>query len=389
MKIRIQGARLIDPSAGTDAIGDLCIAEGKLVAATGFSADRLIDGQGLAVLPGLIDLSARVADAQEAQAALAGGVSCAVLPAGQRPGRAQLALGPLFAGEQLAPMAGLLAQGVAGFEAHGWPAAQPLLRAMQYAAELGATLWLRPQESSLAQGGVVAAGAYATRLGLPGIPVEAETLALHTIFTLQRATGARVHLCRLSSAAGVELLRQARQQGLPVTADISVQHLHLTDLDIGFYDTRCHLQPPLRGQRDRDALAQALADGTIDALCSDHTPVTQAGKNAPFAQSLPGASAVELLLPLALKWAHSRGLALPQALACLSSGPARVLGRPAPSLQPGAAADLCLLDPYAEYLLSPQSLLSGSAQTPFAGMMLPGRPLATLVGGDILWERPV
>ncbi|RIQ55477.1 dihydroorotase [Bordetella avium] len=391
MRVHIQGG--FDPLR--EEMVDLFLADGQIVARhrapDGFAADCVMDARGLALLPGLTDLSARLgADAaRESQAALSGGVTRLVLPAGQPAADSPLHLahvGPLTQ-TGLADMAGLMDAGCVGI---GDDAALPdtgqLWRAMQYAAGLGATLWLRPEDAHL--GGVAAAGPYATRLGLPGSPVEAEILALQTLFTLQRATGTRLHLCRLSSAAGVALLRAARAEGLPVTADISIHHLHLTDLDIGFYDSNCHLRPPLRGQRDRDALAQALADGTLDALCSDHHPVSAADKALPFAQTPPGASGVELLLPLTLKWARAQGLPLSRALACLTTGPARVLGLPAPSLMPGEPADLCLVDTECEWLLSAGAMRSGSAQTPFAGMMLPGRVRATLIGGRALWEMP-
>ncbi|KCB45199.1 amidohydrolase family protein [Bordetella hinzii] len=398
MRIHIRAARHLDPLDGRDEVADLFLADGCIIAhgqaPAGFQAERVIEAGGLAVLPGLTDLAAQLgADPRrEGRAALSGGVVRLVLPAEAPDGPGMprsLRLGPMLdAAGRLSAMAGLLDQGCAGIALGDapLPGSALLWRAMQYAADLGATLWLRPEDAGLAAGGVMAAGAYATRLGLPGIPEQAEVLALHTLFTLQRATGARLHLCRLSSAAGIALLRAARAEGLPVTADASIHHLHLTDLDIGFYDSRCHLRPPLRGQRDREAIAQALADGTLDALCSDHRPLGAAEKAGPFAETSPGASGVELLLPLALKWARARGLAPARALACVTLGPARVLGLPAPSLAPGAPADLCLVDLDDERRVA--EMQSGSAQTPFAGMMLPGRVRATLIGGNILWEMP-
>src|SRR5690606_16231552 len=151
--------------------------------------------------------------------------------------------------------------------------ASVLLRCMQYARSFDYTLWLRPQDPYLSKGGVAASGAYASRLGLSGIPVQAETIALHTILELQRSAQVRLHLCRISSAAGLELVRQAKKEGLPVTCDVSMNHVHLTDLDIGYFDSNYRFAPPLRSQRDRDAIWQGLLDGTIDAICSDHTPV--------------------------------------------------------------------------------------------------------------------
>ncbi len=396
----IRGARLIDPQHGQDAVADLYLAEGRILAQgaapAGFEPARVIEGHGLAVLPGLTDLAwhGGADPAREAQAALSAGVTRVVLAPGQAAVESPLQalpLAPLCGPEgQLAEMALALQNGgLAVAQGDGpLPGNRQLWLAMQYAADLDTTLWLRPEDAALAQGGVAAAGPYAARLGLPAVPEEAETVALQTLFTLQRATGARLHLCRLSSAAGLELLRQARRAGLPVTADATIQHLHLTDLDLGFYDARAHLRPPLRSQRDRDAIAQALADGTLDALCSDHCPLDEAAKAGPFALTRPGASAVELLLSLTLKWARAQGLPLVQAFACLTSGPARVLRQPAASLAPGAPADLCLVDLDDEWLPQLHGLRSVSSQTPFAGMMLPGRVRATFSGGRLSWETP-
>jgi dihydroorotase len=302
-----------------------------------------------------------------------------------------------LAGETLAEM-GLLAQ--AGCLAYtqgeqGIADTRVLWGAMRYASGMGLALWLRPQDPWLARGAVAASGAYAERLGLEGLPPQAETVALHTIFELQRATGARVHLTRLSSAAGLELLRAARREGLPVTADVSVHSLHLTDVDIGFFNTDFRLNPPLRGQRDRDAIQAALADGTVDALCSDHNPIDDAAKAVPFPLVEPGATGLELLLSLALKWARDHRRPLPEALARVTCGPAAVLASVSPlaasagHLGVGASADLCLADLEAEWLVMPGALQSRSGHTPFAGMMLPGRVRATVVGGSLAWETPV
>lgn len=429
MRLHIANGRLIDPANAVDGRHDLYIADGHVVAVgrepDGFHADRRLDATGLAVLPGLIDLSARVSQPgatafapSELRAALAGGVTRLVLPPDaeaplDEPGKAealmrhaepgQCRIHPLgamtvgLAGETLAEI-GLLAQ--AGCLAYaqgeqGIADTRVLWGAMRYASGMGLALWLRPQDPWLARGATVASGAYAERLGLEGLPPQAETLALHTIFELQRATGARVHLTRLSSAAGLALLRAAKREGLPVTADVSANSLHLTDVDIGFFNTDFHLNPPLRGQRDRDAIQAALADGTVDALCSDHTPVGDAAKAAPFPASAPGATGLELLLSLTLKWARDHRQPLAEALARVTSGPAAVLDKIAPQAGPaghlgaGVPADLCLADLDAEWLVTPGALQSSSGHTPFAGMMLPGRVRATVVGGSLAWETPV
>jgi dihydroorotase len=257
-------------------------------------------------------------------------------------------------------------------------------------------VWLRPQDAFLGKG-VAASGAVATRLGLSGVPVVAETIALATIFELVRATRARVHLCRLSSAAGVAMLRAAKAEGLPVTADVSINSLHLTDVDIGFFNPDMRLNPPLRQGGDRDALRAALADGTVDALVSDHVPVADDMKTLPFGEAEPGATGLELLLSLALRWGTDHGLALPQTLARITSEPVRVLGDAIGSLASsagrvveGGVADLCLFDPAAEWAVEPGVLASQGKHTPFAfastGMRLPGRVRCTLVAGAVAYE---
>jgi dihydroorotase len=244
---------------------------------------------------------------------------------------------------------------------------------------------------------VAASGAVATRLGLSGVPVAAETIALQTIVALMRGTGARVHLCRISSAAGVALLRAAKAEGLPLTADVSINSLHLTDVDIGFFNPAMRVTPPLRQQADRDALRAALADGTIDALVSDHTPVDEDAKTLPFGEAEPGATGLELLLSLALKWGADAGLGLPQTLARVTSLPVQVLGDALGSLASsagrlveGGVADLCIFDPAATWTVEPGVLRSQGKHTPFAfehtGTALPGRVRATLVAGTVAWQ---
>jgi dihydroorotase len=275
---------------------------------------------------------------------------------------------------------------------------QVLLRALQYAATYGYTVWLRPQDAWLG-GGVAASGAVATRLGLSGVPVQAETVALHIALELVRATKARVHFCRLSSAAGVALVRAAKAEGLPVTADVSINSLHLTDVDIGFFNPDMRLTPPLRQGADRAALRAALADGTIDALVSDHDPVADDMKQLPFGEAEPGATGLELLLSLALRWAADERLPLATALARVSCDPVRVLGDALGSLAgsagrlvEGGVADVCVFDPAAEWTVEPAALASRGKHTPFAfastGMALPGRVRATLVAGTLAHETP-
>jgi dihydroorotase len=238
---------------------------------------------------------------------------------------------------------------------------------------------------------VAASGAVASRLGLSGVSVQAETIALHTLFELQRVTGVRLHVCRLSSAAGVDLVRRAKAEGLPVTCDVSINHVLLTDVDIGFFDAQARLDPPLRGQRDRDAIVQGLLDGTIDAICSDHTPVEEDQKMLPFGEAEPGATGLELLASLVLSWSRSQRLAPSRAFALVTSGPVRVLGDRAPaalgSLQLGAPADLLVLDPEEPWRIGPNTLFSQGKHTPFGGYEMTGRVVQTWVGSHQAFKR--
>jgi dihydroorotase len=428
VKIVIKGGRLLDPASGTDQTGNLYIAAGRIVGMgqepDGFESARTIDATGKLVIPGLIDLAVRLREPgfehratleSEMQAALAGGVTSLVLPPDTEPAldepglvemlkhRArqlhQANLYPLGAmtnrleGKIITEMAELTEAGCIAFSQASLPLIDTgvLLRSMQYAKTYGYTLWLTPLEASLSKG-VAASGPFASRLGLVGVPEQAETIALHTLFELQKVTGTRLHICRLSSAAGIALVRQAKAQGLPVTCDVSLNHLHLTDLDIGFFDSNYRLDPPLRGQRDRDAIRAGLADGTIDAVCSDHTPVDDDGKLMPFAEAEPGATGVELLFSLVVKWAQEEKLSLVQALGLITTGPAAILKAGAPSLpgcgrlSVGAPADIAIADADAAWTVGRDTLLSQSAHTPFVGYELPGKIVMTLVSGRSVWE---
>jgi dihydroorotase len=429
MTILIKGGRVIDPASGFDEMADVALANGVIVAikdiAPEFHADQIIDATGCIVAPGLMDLAVRLREPghehahmleTEMTAAVAGGITSLVClpdtePVLDEPGLVEMLrfkaeklnqcrvypLGALtrgLAGETLTEMVTLTESGCVAFSQAEVPLAntQIMQRALQYASTFDIAVWLRPQDSFLGKG-VAASGALATRMGLSGVPVAAETIALHTIFELMKTTGARVHLCRLSSAAGVALVRQAKLDGLRVTCDISINSLHLTDADIGYFDSSARLTPPLRQQRDRDALRAGLLDGTIDALVSDHTPVDEDAKALPFAESEPGATGVELLLSLALKWSQDSGVSLTRALAVITSGPADVLGASLGKRQGrvgrlvvGGVADLCLFDPQAAWTVTPDTLHSQGKHTPFSGYELPGRVRCTLVGGQVAYQ---
>jgi dihydroorotase len=291
-------------------------------------------------------------------------------------------------GERLTEMAELVDAGCIAFSQADAPFSdsQVFYHALQYAATFGFPVWLRPQDPALARHGVAHDGPVATRCGLPGIPACAETVALSTILILARETGARVHLARLSSAEGVEMVRQAKREKLPVTCDVAIHHAHLTEMDIGYFESNSRLDPPLRSQRDRDALRTALADGTVDALCSDHTPVDEDAKQLPFAEAEPGATGLELLLPLTLKWANESKTPLASALARITSDAARVLGVNTGHLSPAHAADICIFDAERLWKVEPAALRSQGKNTPFIGLELKGKARYTLVDGQVVYE---
>jgi len=409
MRHHIRQGRVIDPANKIDALADVCIADGRIIAVgavpKGFVADNVLDASGMLVLPGLVDLSARVDVSGEAfDAALAGGVTSLVQPPEMTRVPA-LTLSPQInvyhlgaltvdlKGQALTEMVRLTQSGCAGFSQGNTPLQDTaiLLRAMQYAKSFEYAVWCRPQDPWLSSGGVVASGAYASRLGLTGIPVEAETIACHTLLSLQRATGVRLHLCRLSSAEAIGMVRKAKTEGQAITCDVVANHVHLTDIDIGFYDSHFRLEPPLRGQRDRDAIRLGLLDGTIDAVCSDHTPLSEADKILPFANAVPGAMGLELLLSLTLKWAQEERVPLSEAFKRVTSGPGQVLANSRSIPQPGtlsigAMADVCIVDPEAYWLVSRENIVSQSQCTPFLGRELPGRVRATFLNGQMVWE---
>ena len=297
-------------------------------------------------------------------------------------------------GEILTPMVELTQAGCVGFTQAEYAISntQSLQRAMQYAATFGYAVWLRAQDSYLGKG-IVASGPLATRMGLSGVPVAAETIALNTYIDLMRMTGARIHITKLSSAAGVALVRAAKAEGLPLSCDVSIHNLHFTDADIGYFDTRARLTPPLRQQRDREALRQGLADGTIDILVSDHTPVEGDAKALPFAQAEPGATGLELLLSASLKWAAQSQVDKLRALQVITSAPAALLGlSDRGALTLGAPADVCVLDPHASWQVLPENLRSQCKHTPFAfdlsGSEMTAQVRATLVDGRVAYQAP-
>lgn len=424
MKIQIKNGRVIDPVSGMDAVQDIYIAAGHIVALgqapADFHANQSVDAAGLVVCPGLVDMALRLREPgleymagleSEMHAAAAGGVTSLACPpdtdppldepglvemlkfrARNMPGPRVYPVGALtrqLKGERLTEMAELQEAGCIAFSQADAPLidTEVLLRALEYAATFDLPVWLRPQDSHLAKDGVAHDGIVSARLGLPAIPVPAETVALSTILLLVRETGARVHLCRLSSRAGVEMVRQAKKDGLRVTCDVNVHHVHLSEMDVADFNANCHLIPPLRSQRDRDALRQALEEGVIDAICSDHAPVDEDAKELPFQEAEPGATGVELLLPLTLKWGREAGLSLSKTLGYITHHPAAIMGVDAGALRVGGPADLCVFDPEEAWLVSPSNLVSLGKNSPYLGLEMIGRVRYSVIDGHLDFKR--
>ncbi|MCY1281732.1 Dihydroorotase-like protein [compost metagenome] len=422
MRIHILGARLIDPASGHDQVTDLFLERGKVAAIgkapAGFEADKTLDAKGLVAAPGLVDLSVALREpgysrkgniASETLAAVSGGVTSLCCPPLTRPvldtpavaemilDRAQEAghakvfpIGALtkgLAGEQLSELAALrdvgcvaFGNGLASFASN-----RVQRRALEYAATFDLTVVFHSQDASLAEGGLAHEGPTASFLGLAGIPESAETVALARDLLLVEQSGVRAHFSQITSARGAEMIAQAQARGLPVTADVAMYQLILTDEALIDFSSLYHVQPPLRTRADRDGLREAVKSGVISAIASHHQPHEPDAKLAPFGATEPGISSVELLLPLAMTLVQDGLLDLPTLLARLTAGPARALRLPAGRLAVGAPADLVLFDPQASTLAG-ETWNSKGDNCPFIGHCLPGKVRYTLVDGRIIFE---
>ena len=422
MRLRIRNGHIVDPANGIDAVGDICIAAGRIVSVPGtnteFAADRTIDAAAKLVIPGIVDLCARFREpgaehkatiASESKAAASAGITSICCPPDTRPvidtpavvelihQRAELnhtriyALGALthgLAGERLAEMKTLMLAGCVGVS-NGIQSirnTEVLRRAMEYAAGFAIPVYFYPEDYYLRNDGVIHEGATSTRLGLPPIPATAESVAVSQALLLLEQAGGRLHIGRLSSARSVELIAAAKQRGLPVTADTGICYLHLCDTDIGNYDTSRHVIPPLRGQQDRQVLREALAQGVIDAVCSDHQPHDDDAKAAPFSETEPGASTIEVLFPLLYRLVAEGCLTLTQAVAAVTATPAGILGIEQGTLSVGADADLAIIDLNRTCTVSREQMLSNGKNTPFTGWQLTGQVTHTLVHGRMVYE---
>ncbi|MEK7207094.1 MAG: dihydroorotase [Pseudomonadota bacterium] len=424
MSLHIKGGRLIDPANKIDGKKDLYIDDEGFVVGIGkapedFKPSESLDATGKIVCPGLVDLRARLREPgleykatieSELRAAVAAGITTLSCPPDsnpviETPAMAQMIqsrawrfgltfIHPLGAltrgleGKLLADMEALDDAGCVGFTNGFEPVMDTLVmrRALEYAATFDLTVFLHAEDPWLRNGGCVHEGEVGTRLGLPGVPESAETVGVARDLALIEQTGCRAHFCNLSSARAVAMIAEAQKQGLPVSADVTAHHLHLTEHDIGFFNTQCHVRPPLRSQRDRDGLRQALKTGVLGAICSDHQPHEPDAKLAPFAESEPGISALETLLPLTLKLVDEKLISLSEAIALLTWRPADILGVDTGRLDLGATADICIFDPEAHWILTESKLVSRGHNTPFLNWEFRGRVTHTLIGGNLVYE---
>lgn len=422
MRMTIAGARVIDPASQLDQITDLHI-DGGLIhaigeAPQGFVAAQTIDARGLIAGPGLVDLDVSLREpgfgrkgniASETRAATAGGVTslCCppnsrpvldtpavaelILDRGERAGQARVfpigALTRNLEGEQLSELVALRDAGCVAFTQGLAPirSNRVLRRALEYAAGFDLPVIFTPLDPALAEGGVAHEGPVAARLGLPGIPETAETVALARDLLLVEQTGVQAHFSGLSSARAIDMLADAQARGLPVTADVAMYQLLLCDEDLDGYSSLLHVMPPLRSSNDRRALRQAVQSGVIQAIASHHQPHESEAKRVPFAASAPGISSVEILLPLALTLVADGLLELPALLARLTSGPATALGLPAGRISVGDSADLVLFDPAVTTEIGTHWLSRGS-NCPFLGQSAPGRVSHTLCQGRLVYQ---
>jgi dihydroorotase len=425
----IKNGQLIDPKNNINQLADIEIIDGKVsrIAPANTLANELsstennqiINASELIVMPGIVDCCARLREPgmehkatiqTETLAATKAGITTLCCPPDTDPVIDEPAvvelinqktansacskvvtLGALTAGlrgEHLSEMYALQQAGCIGLSNSRKPVvnSQILKRAFAYAATFGIRVFIEPDEYALSVGGCAHEGKIATRLGLKGIPVSAETIAIARALELIAETGVSAHFGRLSSAQSIEMIARAKNEQLPVTADVSAHQLHLSEQDISSFNSSYHVVPPLRTQRDMEALCKAVADDTIDAICSDHQPHDIDAKQAPFASTKPGMSTLETLLPLCLRLAQQSSLSIDSIIRKITSSPANILGINAGHLSIGANADICIFDENEDWQLTPDRVHSNGKNTPFLGWSFQGKVKHTIVNGVVLFS---
>lgn len=424
VQLIIKNGLLIDPANNIEHYADIQIIDGKIAAIESANSlspndnSKVIDATGLTVVPGLVDCCARLREPgqehkatirSETIAATKAGITTLCCPPDTDPVIDEPAivelinqkasnsahsrvvtLGALTAGlhgEHLSEMFALHQAGCVGLSNCRNPIENSLIlkRAFAYAATFDLRVFIEPDEHWLSTGGCAHEGKIATRLGLKGIPVSAETIAITRALELVAETGVSAHFGRLSSAQGAELIARAKNEQLPISADVSAHQLYLTEQDISSFNSTYHVIPPLRTQRDLEALRNAVADGTIDAICSDHQPHDIDAKQAPFASTEAGVSALETFLPLCLRLTQQTALNLSDAISKITDSPASILGLEAGKLSVGANADICIFDKDEDWQLSADSINSHGKNSPFLGWNFQGKVKHTIVNGNLLF----
>jgi dihydroorotase len=422
----LTNARLIDPTTEREGHGAVLIHDGVIAdVAWGAALEapegaEIVDCAGMILAPGLIDMRAFIGEPgaeyretlkSASEAAAAGGVTTIVCmpdtdPVIDDPAivdfvrrrardtaivniRPAAALTKGLKGREMAEIGLLGEAGAVAFTdgVRSVTNAQVMRRALTYARDFGALVMHHVEDPDLVADGVMNEGEFASRLGLLGIPREAETTLLERDIRLVRLTGARYHAAMISCADSVEIVRAAKERGLPVTCGASINNLSLNENDIGDYRTFLKLSPPLRHEEDRQALIEALAEGLVDVIVSDHNPQDVETKRLPFAEAADGAVGIETLLSAALRLVHEGRITLGRLFRALSARPAEILGLPGGRLAPGAPADLILVDIDAPYVLDKRDLRSRSKNSPFDEARLQGRVMMTLVNGRIVFDR--
>lgn len=415
----IQQARLIDPATQTDVVTDVLIEQGNIkrignLAASDHPNVTAIDAKGLWLIPGLVDIGAPAmafdAVATESLAAASGGVThLAVFPSLQTTldNTAQLrllqeraaltdcvrllpiaALTRSLKGEQLTDMVSLSQAGAIAFSNAQHPVISNLTlkRCLEYASTFDLQITVCPQDHDLSMNACVHQGAVASRLGLAGIPDTAETLALSRALLLAEEAGIRLHVHHLSSAQSLPMIQQARQKGIKVTADVTIHHLLADETDTDRFDNQYYVMPPLRRTSDREALLSAVADGTLNGICSQHTPLSTTDKCQPFESSVPGIAGVETLLPLVLQLVNDGKLPLMRAIGLITHSPADCFNLKAGRIKEGSKANLCLLN--ASVTQKPADhWQSGGQNSPWRNSPLPGSVQLTVTEGHITWQQ--
>lgn len=422
----IKNGRVIDPSSNEDKVRDINIDEKGLLStdkidASKISDEQIIDASGSWVIPGLVDLAARFREpgeehkasiCSESAAALASGITSVCLPPDTKPvidtpavieliqQRAKRCSGPHIytlaamtvglGSSQLSELGALKEAGCVGISNGIQPVtdSQFMRNIMDYAVSFDLKVFLSPVDQYLGKNGCAHEGRVATRMGLPGIPVAAEIATVARDLTLIETTGIQAHFCRISSARSAEMIANAQRQGLKVTADVSAHQLFLTENDIINFNSNAHVIPPLRTERDRDALRQAVSDGVISAICSDHQPHEADAKLAPFAETEPGMSTLETWLPLCLKLIQEKHLDPLTAIRSITRNPANILGIQAGSLSAGNMADVTIIDPETEWTFDTSCMLSHGKNTSFNNWHFRGKVSHTIINGRLRYSCP-